>query len=286
MAIRELPREEIVIGSKIAPSNVYPEKLRLNCEQSLRRLGQDYLDIYMVHWPIHLPAIRFHTNDPEVLSRPPRATDAFETLQALQQEGKIFHIGVSNFGIGPLDEALSIVPRIAVNQLAYSLVSRAIEWEILPYCQQKGVGVQAYMPLWQGLLTDGFSSWKQLPPIRLRTRHFSSHQNPLARHGEPGAEKEIDDVMRQIREVARRLDIPLAQLALRWSYARSGITSTVVGARSVDQLESNLRSTQLAMKDSVIAQLNEITRPLKEKLGPSFDYFEGTENDRTQYGSG
>lgn len=282
-AIREYPRDSVVIGSKVAPHNTYPDSLRASCENSLRRLDTDYIDLYMVHWPIHLPAIKFETTDPAILSQPPSPTEAFETLVKLQDEGKIRQIGVSNFGTGPLYEALSAAPGIAANQLAYSLVSRAIEWEILPVCQKKGIGVLAYMPLWQGMLTDAFSTMDALPQVRRRTRHFNSENSPLSRHGETGAEKETESALSSIRDLASQIDIPVAQLALNWSFSHPGILSSVVGARNLEQLETNVKSASLSMSAEVIADLNEITRPLKEKLGPSFDYFEGTESDRTNY---
>jgi len=282
-ALREYPRDSVVIGSKVAPHNTYPDTLRASCENSLHRLGTDYIDIYMVHWPIHLPAIKFETSDPAILSQPPSPTEAFETLVKLQEEGKIRQIGVSNFGIKPLYEALSAAPGIAVNELAYSLVSRAIEWEILPVCQAKGIGVLAYMPLWQGLLTDAFSRMAKLPPVRRRTRHFNSGNSPLSRHGEKGAEMETESALSDIRELSNRVEIPVAQLALNWSFAHPGILSSVVGARNLEQLETNVKAASLSTSAEVIADLSEITRPLKEKLGPSFDYFEGTESDRTNY---
>jgi len=267
LAVSGIPRESIVIGTKVAPSNTHPGILRACCEESLRRLNTDYIDIYMVHWPIHLAAIKFHTSDQAILSNPPNAPEAFETLGRLKTEGKIRQIGVSNFGRQPLDEALSVTPEIAVNQVAYSLISRAIEWDILPYCQNKGIGILAYMPLWQGLLTDAFSGMSDLPPVRRRTRHFNAQNSPLKR----------------IRELAARLEIPVAQLALNWSFAHPGVVSSVVGARNVKQLEDNVKSADLHIPPQVIAELNEISRPLMEKLGPSFDYFENTQTDRTYY---
>jgi aryl-alcohol dehydrogenase-like predicted oxidoreductase len=282
-AIREHPRDSIVIGTKVAPSNAHPKALRRCCDESLRRLATDYIDIYMVHWPIHLQAIQFHTDDPAILSNPPTAPEAFQTLKKLQDEGKIRHIGVSNFGREPLDEALETVPEITVNQVAYSLISRAIEWDILPYCLKKGVGSMAYMPLWQGMLTDAFAGMDNLPPVRRRTRHFNSQNSPLARHGEGGAEEETESALMQIREVADRLELPVAQLALNWSFANPGVVCSVVGARSVRQVEHNVASADLNCSSEVIHELNQITRPLMEKLGPSFDYFESTATDRTHY---
>ena len=283
LAIRDLPRDEIVVGSKVAPSNVHPEVLREHCEQSLKRLKTDYLDVYMVHWPIHLHAIKFHTDDENILNNPPSPPEAFDTLLSLRREGKIRYIGVSNFGVGPLEEALGTAPDIAVNQLAYSLISRAIEWEILPFCQSHNIGVMAYMPLWQGLLTDGFLNLDSLPAVRRRTRHFDSRRSPLARHGEQGAEAETRETLEAVRRLAAETGLPLAQLSLAWSVAHPGITTAVVGARDLEQLESNVAAGEIEIGPEIVARMNELSQALKEKLGPSFDYFEATATDRTRY---
>jgi len=118
-------RHEAVIGTKVSPSNAEPAVLRAHCEDSLRRLQTDCIDLYMVHWPITRYSVE----------------DAFGTLRTLQSEGKIRSIGVSNFGVQQLSEALTTGARIDVNQLCYNLLSRAIEVEILPLCRQQGIGV-------------------------------------------------------------------------------------------------------------------------------------------------
>ena len=105
-------REEAVIGTKISPSNTEPSVLRRHCEASLRRLRTDYIDIYMVHWPITDRSVE----------------DAFDTLMSLRSEGKVRSIGISNFGVRQMEEALATGARIDVNQLCYNLLSRAIEF--------------------------------------------------------------------------------------------------------------------------------------------------------------
>ena len=130
-------RDEAVVATKISPNNTEPTVLREHCEASLRRLQTDYIDIYIVHWPITEHSVE----------------DAFATLTALKEEGKIRSIGVSNFGVEQLSEALATGVQIDVNQVCYNLLSRAIELEILPLCQKHGMGILGYMPLLQGLLT-------------------------------------------------------------------------------------------------------------------------------------
>ena len=179
-------RHEAIIGTKVSPNNTAPATLRQHCEASLRRLDTDTIDIYMVHWPI--------TDHP--------VADAFATLADLRAEGKIRAIGISNFGPTQLQEAVATGVPLEVNQLGYSLLNRTIEFEILPACQQYGIGVAAYMPLMQGLLSGRWRSADEIPQVRRRTRHFSGARPP-ARHGEPGAEAEVFAAIAGIAESGR-----------------------------------------------------------------------------------
>ena len=115
----------------------------------------------------------------------PPSQRAFLDLMELQKEGKIKHIGVSNFGVRQLADALETGVTIAVNQLAYNLLTRAVEFEILPFCRQRGIGVLAYSPLLQGVLTGAFPTIADIPPYRARTRHFSGARD-TSRRGEAG----------------------------------------------------------------------------------------------------
>ena len=95
LAVKDLDRSNLLIGTKISPSNTEPRRLIEHCEASLRRLQTDYIDLYMVHWPITPHSIRHFTT--EAIATP-SVTEAFATLMRLQRAGKIRHIGVSNFG--------------------------------------------------------------------------------------------------------------------------------------------------------------------------------------------
>jgi aryl-alcohol dehydrogenase-like predicted oxidoreductase len=260
-------RAEAIVGTKVSPENTAPDTLRARCEASLRRLGTDYIDIYMVHWP--------------VTDRP--VEEALEALAGLQRAGKIRAIGVSNFGVHDLGEAARLAVAhgtgLAIDQLYYNLLSRAIEIGVLPLCRQLGVGVIGYMPLQQGLLSGKYATPTDVPPMRARTRHFSGAR-PRSRHGGPGAEREIFVALDGIRGVAEGLGVSMAELSLAWAIARPGITCTLVGMRNPAQLAGNLAAARLTLAPEVIAELDRITAPVLQALGPDPDYWESPVHSR------
>ena len=281
-ALKGIPRAKVLIGTKIAPSNAVPATLVAHCEASLARLGTDYVDLYMVHWPIHPHSIRHFTKDEALIKNPPQAAEAFATLQKLKKEGKIRWIGVSNFGVRRLDEALALCPEIVINELPYSLLTRAIELEIVPFCRKRGLGVLGYMTLLQGLLADIYPTLAAVPAWQRRTRHFNQKSCELSRHGEEGAEAETNAALSAIRKLAQELGLTMPEIAVKWAVANPAITSALVGARSLKELEMNARAAETPLDPAVVARLNAATEPLLKKLGPSFDYYEGTANDRTK----
>ena len=282
IALQGVPRDTIVVGTKVSPSNCYARTLPEHCEASLRRLGLDYIDIYMIHWPIHPHSIRHFTEDPAIIANPPTVEEAFATLAELKRQGKIRHIGVSNFATNRLDEALRVCPDILLNQLPYSLLARAIELESLPQCRRLGIGVIGYMTLMQGLLADLYPTLADVPPYQRRTRHFHHERCELTRHGEEGVEAETSAALAAIRRIAKECGMTMAELATKWALAGQGITCCLIGARSVRKLEENVRAAAAPLPPEVVEKLNHATQPLLDKLGNSFDYYESYENNRTR----
>ena len=278
LALKGMPRDQVIIGTKINPSNVEPLTLVEHCEASLRRLQTDHIDIYMVHWPITAHSISHFTTE---VKPTPSPVAAFETLRQLQQAGKIRHIGVSNFSRTKIDEALATGVKILVNQLPYSLLSRAIEIDILPYCRSKNIGVIGYMALWQGVLAGIYPKLEDIPVLQRRTRHFDSRRNSLIRHGLPGAEAETVSALAAIRSIAQSNQLTMSQLSLKWAVAREGITCSICSARSAGKLRENFDAVIAPLSHEIINELNLATQPLKEALGPSFDYWQHPDNDRT-----
>jgi aryl-alcohol dehydrogenase-like predicted oxidoreductase len=252
-------RHEVVIGSKFGMGEADAALVRQKCEDSLRRLETDYIDIYMVHWPIPEGPVE----------------EVFATLIDLKSEGKIRSIGVSNFGVEQLSEALATGAQIDVNQLCYNLLSRGIELEILPLCQTHEIGILGYMPLLQGILTGKYRTAEEIPPVHSRFRHFRGDRL-RASHGEAGAEAEMFEALDGIRALADELGVPMSRLALAWTITKPGITCTLVGTRELWELQENLHAASLSLSPETVARLDELTELLLRKLGGNVDYFQGT----------
>jgi aryl-alcohol dehydrogenase-like predicted oxidoreductase len=281
-AVRGIDREKIIIGTKVSPSNCYRETLIRHCEASLGRLGTEYIDLYMIHWPVHPHSIRHFTKDESVVNNPPSVSDIVEALVQLQSQGKIRFAGVSNFAKEGLSQIMGAGLDVVVNQLPYSLLTRAVEYEILPWCQQKGIGVIGYMTLLQGLLADIYPTLSYVPRWQRRTRHFNCSGCELCRHGEEGAEEETGRALVDIRSIAQDCGMTMPEMAVQWAVANNAITCALVGARNVGELEANAKAVSDPLAKELTERLNIATNAVKEKLGPSFDYYESTANDRTR----
>lgn len=256
-------RDRAVLGTKINPVHCAPGQIREHLVASLRRLQTEYVDIYMVHWPI----------------RDFPVAAAFEELGKLKDEGKIRVIGVSNFGPIDLAEALGTGQPIGVNQLHYNLLSRGIEVKIAPLCMQNHVGIMAYMPLLQGILSGKYRTIDEVPAIRLRTRHFRGDRAG-SRHGGPGAEALVERTLAGIREVADDIGMPMEQVSLAWVAAKPGVTCVLSGARTPQQLQSNWEGVTRQLPADAVARLDEVTRPLLEVLGDNADYWQSGADGR------
>ncbi|MBC7237277.1 MAG: aldo/keto reductase [Chloroflexi bacterium] len=262
-------RDKVIIATKISPQNTEPATLRAHCEASLKRLRTDYIDLYQVHWPI-----RDHS-----------VADALATMEQLQTEGKIRAIGVSNHGVQDLQEVLATGAPIVSNQMHYNLLSRAIEAEIVPLCQQHGIDIIAYMPLLQGLLVGLYDRPEQVPPFRARTRHFKPERSEASRHGQPGAEEEVFAALRQIRAIADDLGVPMVGVALAWVAAKPFICNVLVGSRKPQQLVANIQAALEAEKvftPDTVAELDRVTEEVRLKLGNNPDYWQSGEASRSR----
>jgi aryl-alcohol dehydrogenase-like predicted oxidoreductase len=280
-------RKPIIVGTKIAPNSCSEADLKNHLEQSLKRLGLDYVDLYMIHWPIDANSMAhfagghtsFGQSDHGAITHVPDTKKAFEILQQLQKEGKIKHIGVSNFGVEQLKEALATGVKISINEVAYNLLYRAVEYEILPFCQTHGIGVFAYMPLMQGLLSCKWKTPDEVPEYRARTRHFNG-KRAKSRHGEEGAEKETFEALAKIKALSEEYKISLNQISLAWPLTNPAVSSVIVGSTKEEQALENIEAVNFKLSPEVIQKLNDITTPLKEKLGKNADLWQGNNNSR------
>ena len=251
-------RDNIVIGSKARPEHFGAKELRAACERSLKNLKTDYLDFYQLHWP----------------NRDIPIEESIGELDQLKADGKIRAYGVSNFGPRDLDGALAAGADLCSNQLAYSMLFRAIEFEIAPRCLENDISILCYSPLLHGLLSGKFESIDDIPEDRARTRHFSSTRWPQARHGEAGAEDLLMDTIDSLRPIASEIGLSMANVALAWLQQQPGVSSVIVGARRPGQALRNAEAAGVVLSGAAIDRLSELSLPLKKHLGPNADMWQ------------
>lgn len=256
-------RDQAIIATKVSQGNMRPADLRAACERSLANLQTDYIDVYYLHWP------NWEVPFGETMGE----------MQRLKEEGKIRFVGCSNFGVRDLKDLLAI-NHVEVNQLAYNLLFRAIEYEIVPMCLEHEVSIAPYSPMLHGILTGKFETIADIPDGRARTRHFSSESRPMTRHGGPGAEAETAAALARIHEIAQEVDVSMAQLSLAWLLKKPGVTTVIAGARNPQQIQSNAQAAALDLSDDVVAELDAATEPLKVAFGANADMWESDENCR------
>ena len=249
-------RHEAVIATKVSPSHLAAAEVQWACERSLQRLGTDYLDLYQVHWP----------------SRTVVLDETMAALERLCDQGKVRAVGVCNFGVEDL-AALVKAGRAETNQLPYSLLWRAIEYEIQPRCIDASMGILCYSPLAQGLLTGKFTSPDQVPEGRARTRLFAGGR-PQARHGEPGCEVGTFAALERIRRLCDEIGQPMAAVSLAWLLHQPGVTSVIAGARRPEQIRQTAQAADLELAPETIARLSDTTEELKRVLGPNPDMWQ------------
>lgn len=256
-------RDEIILATKVSNTNFSPPALKQACERSLQNLATDRIDLYQLHWP----------------SRRYPIAETLQTLEELRREGKIRAYGLSNFGPQDLDEALHCGYTVSSNQMAYNLLFRAVEHDVLPRCEREGISVLAYSPLMQGLLTGKFRDPDQVPESRARTRIYSG-RHPESRHGEEGAETEAFGAIEDIRKIAEKNGQSMLNLALAWLLKQPAMGSVIVGARNRRQGTAMAEAAALDLDDATVHELSAATEPLKRKLGKNLDMWQGSEDSR------
>jgi aryl-alcohol dehydrogenase-like predicted oxidoreductase len=212
--------------------NLKADSIRRECENSLRRLKVDRIDLYQIHWPTE------------------QLEEGWGEMARLQKEGKVRWIGVSNFDAGQMRRAAKIAPITSV-QPPYSLVRREIEAEVLPYSYLHNIGVIVYSPMQSGLLTGAMTRERiaKLPDSDWRSR------DPEFR--EPKLSKNLKSVDR-LRGIAEKYGRPVGQVAVAWVLRNPAVTAAIVGARSPQQVEQNVGAAELHLTDDDVAEIEGI----------------------------
>ena len=207
--------------------------LRSGVEQSLTAMSLEHIDLYQVHWPDEQTAFE----------------DTAGYLQELVDEGKIRHLGVSNYGADQM-AAFERTRPVETLQPPYHLFRRHIESNVLPYARQRGIGVLAYSPLGSGLLTGAMdaSTTFEESDWRSQASAFSGEtfRTNLA-------------VVERLRALASNLGIAVSQLAIAWVLAQDGIDCAIVGARSSHNIERSVAAADITLTPEVLEEIDSIT---------------------------
>tara|TARA_B000000437_G_scaffold218485_1_gene197838 strand:+ start:915 stop:1907 length:993 start_codon:yes stop_codon:yes gene_type:complete len=246
-------RNRSVIATKISPPNLLPQKIEEACNNSLKRLSTDYIDLYQIHWPNHDINME----------------DSINELNKLVDKGKIRSLGVCNFGVDDLNEILNLGV-FSTDQLPYNLLWRPIEEEILPECKKNNIGIICYSPLAQGLLTGRYRNADEVPDGISRSRLFNKNR-PLSNHDDEGCENEVFKCINKIQEIAKTLGENSAKISLSWVRQQSNITSLLVGARNTKELEMNLSAFEYDLSTEFLKDLSDLTNNVKLYLGKNPD---------------
>ncbi len=247
-------RKEIVLvtkvgfeyeGNKIAGKKSSYDHIIKHSEDCLKRLGTDWVDLMLVHWPDH--------NTP--YDEPIRA------LEKLKQSGKIRYYGVSNFAPAMM-EVCEKVGHLTANQVGYNLFDRRVEKAVLPYCRAHGIGFMAYGPLCYGMLTGTFTPETTFAQSDWRSRSLSFGL-PIFQREQFMKELKVVD---SLKELAARYDKTVAQLAISWVLGNPDVTVALVGVRNVRELEENIAAVDWKLTPEDRA---EIDRIFKDKDVPT-----------------
>lgn len=195
------------------------ESVIKECEDSLKRLGTDYIDLYQIHWPDATTPIE----------------ETFDAVATLIQQGKVRYAGVCNYNTEQMKRADAIVP-LASNQIPYSMVNKGIDEETLPYCLETATSVLAYSPLERGLLTG-----KITPDYKFQEGDHRAHH----KHFTPDFIKKTNTFLEKIKPIADEKEATLAELVLRWTIEKPGITIALAGARNASQAVQNANAAKI-----------------------------------------
>jgi len=212
------------------------QSVRQECEDSLRRLKVDIIDLYQIHWP---------EPDKDI-------EEGWTELSRLKEEGKVRYIGVSNFSVAQMKRAQAIAP-ITSLQPPYAVVRREIEQEILPFCLRENIGVIVYSPMYAGLLTGAMT--------RERVANFlpEDWRQNLPGFKEPELSRNLR-VVERLREIGRRNGRTPGEVAIAWTLKHPAVTGAIVGFRSREQVEGIIGAAHFRLNQDEIAEIEQAIR--------------------------
>ena len=233
---RSSNRQKVVLGTKIVPP-LGRERILQVAEDSLRRLQTDVIDLYQLH--------AFDANTP--------LEETMDALNTLVQQGKVRYLGCSNFDAWQICKALwiadvnDLAPMVSV-QPNYSLAIRDIEAELLPFCADQNIGVTSYSPLGAGFLTGKYTkTWTAPKGTRFDVMpdHWDIYENDTSMRRMEG-----------LRDIAAETGISMVQIALAWAIGQPGITSVLIGCRTLSHVDQAFNAEDMGLAQDLRDRLN------------------------------
>ncbi|NIJ51773.1 aldo/keto reductase [Dyadobacter arcticus] len=217
--------EEIDIYKYAAKDSIIKE-----CEESLTRLGTDYIDLYQIHWHDKTTPIE----------------ETMEAVSRLIEQGKVRYAGVCNYSADLMQEAAKYISLVS-DQVPYSMVKRDIEKELLPYCIENNKSILAYSPLERGLLTGKMKPGHQFAADDHRASLYFYKDENLSR---------VSNYLDQIKPLAEEKNVSIGQLVLKWTIEQPGITIALAGARDAKQALQNAAAADVVLSPEEISLIS------------------------------
>ncbi|SFD05325.1 aldo/keto reductase [Spirosoma endophyticum] len=253
-AIKNIPRDKVQILTKYGmrwdvakgdfgfksqdnaghPIDVYKysgkDSIIKECEDSLKRLGTDYIDLYQMHWPDKTTPIE----------------ESMEAVLRLIEQGKVRQAGVSNYTVEQMQQAETVLSLVA-NQVPFSMLNQSINETLVPYCLAHKKGILAYSPMERGLLTGKIKPGHQFAEGDHRAGYrFFKEQNIV----------QTDEFLDKLKPLADEKKASLSQLVIRWTIEQPGITAALVGARNAEQAIQNAQAINLTLSSDELEFIN------------------------------
>jgi aryl-alcohol dehydrogenase-like predicted oxidoreductase len=213
------------------------ESIIKECEDSLTRLGTDYIDLYQIHWPDSTTPIE----------------ESMEAVSRLIEQGKVRYAGVCNYNADKLAEAEKYIT-LASDQVPYSMVKRYIEAELIPYCLENNKSILAYSPLERGLLTGKIRPGHTFAP--------GDHRKEVSFFKEENLQR-TDEFLELLKPLAAEKHLTLGQLVILWTLQQPGITIALVGARNAEQAIENAKAIDSTLNKGEIETITDYLEQLE-----------------------
>ena len=207
------------------------DSVKRECEESLRRLQTDVIDLYQIHWP-----------------RPDEyIEEGWEALVELKDEGKVRHIGVSNFDVSQMERIGEIAP-VETLQPPYNMLNRGVEEEILPYCKENDIGVIVYSPMRSGLLTG------KMTPERVANLPSDDWRRNAQDFQEPRLSRNLE-LVELLEEIGADHGLSPGEVAIAWTLRHPAVTAAIVGGRRPDQVDGIIGAAELPLSEEELDRI-------------------------------